>query len=99
MKQLKDLTREEYNKLNKSGMLFEIYPEAEGLYIDDCKGQIEPLVIWTDGYYCKECGQLCFVYNQGLSCHCGQGGWENEKYYEEDYPAKWIKVKIEVRSA
>ena len=45
-------------------------------------------------YYCEECKQICSPYEQGLSCECGQGKWENERYYAKDYPKKWKKVTL-----
>lgn len=37
MKELKDLSLEEYNSLNKLGMLYEFYPSASGSWNKDCK--------------------------------------------------------------
>lgn len=37
MKQLRDLTEKEYNKLDKIGMLYVLYPEATGKWRDDCQ--------------------------------------------------------------
>lgn len=45
------------------------------------------------GHYCTECKSLCAMYEQGLSCSCGQP-WETEVIYERDYPEKWVKVKV-----
>jgi len=36
MKQLKDLTKKEYESLDKAGMLYVFYPEATGNYKNDC---------------------------------------------------------------
>jgi len=54
------------------------------------------LIKSTEERYCIECSCLCFVYDQGLSCHCGNGAWDNEEYYEEDYPTKWIRVTVRI---
>jgi len=48
------------------------------------------------GYYCLECKSLCGVYEQGLSCNCGNH-WETEEIYKEDYPPKWLRVWIVVK--
>ena len=37
MKKLNELTLKEYTSLNKSGMLYEFYPEATGSWDKDCK--------------------------------------------------------------
>ena len=49
------------------------------------------------GYYCTECKSICHIYEQDLTCNCGQP-WESEVHYIEDYPKKWIKVLIEAIS-
>ena len=36
-KPLKDFTKDEYNRLMATGMLFEFYPEATGDYLSDCE--------------------------------------------------------------
>lgn len=36
MRQLKDLTKEEYYLILSTGMLFELHPEATGNYHKDC---------------------------------------------------------------
>jgi hypothetical protein len=43
--------------------------------------------------YCIECESLCHLYEQGLTCNCGNP-WENEYMYEKDYPKKWINVRV-----
>jgi len=40
MKDLSELTEEEYSLLLKSGMMWEIFPEATGIYFQDCKKAI-----------------------------------------------------------
>jgi len=35
-KLLKDFTEEEYNILKSTGMLWEFYPEASGVFVVDC---------------------------------------------------------------
>jgi hypothetical protein len=47
-----------------------------------------------NGHYCTECESLCEMYEQGLSCNCGQP-WETETINEEDYPGKWIEVTVQ----
>lgn len=37
MKRLEDLTQEEYSQLLKSGMFWELYPQATGIYSQDCE--------------------------------------------------------------
>jgi len=54
------------------------------------------LLYSDDGYYCIECKCLCETYEQGLSCHC-DNPWVTEVLDEEDYPDKWVLVKIEAR--
>lgn len=57
----------------------------------------EEIIKESDSYYCRECETLCSsVYEQELSCECEQEIWENKKYGEKDYPAKWTKVKIRI---
>ena len=64
----------------------------------DKVSQLEPPVIQTNmEYYCKECKTICATYEQGLSCSCDDR-WETERYTEEDYPDKWIKVKVNIYS-
>ena len=71
----------------------------EGKTIDQDSIPIEPPVIKTDKeWYCIECKQLCAVYEQGLSCGCGNGRWENEAYEEKEYPKKWKRVEVVIRS-
>ena len=36
MKNLHDLTKQEYAQLLKSGMFWEFYPQATGIYEEDC---------------------------------------------------------------
>jgi len=56
-------------------------------------------VIRTDmKYWCEECQSLCAVYEQGLSCDCGNGRWETEVLDLKDYPKKWKKVKVNIYS-
>lgn len=50
MKQLRDLTEKEYNKLDKIGMLYVLYPEATGEYMKDM-GKTHPLDLFKIGDY------------------------------------------------
>lgn len=50
-KKLEELTREEYVLLLKSGMLWEIYPSATGVYAKDCIE--EPSITLLDVKICK----------------------------------------------
>lgn len=36
-KPLCSFTKDEYNRLLKTGMMFEFYPEATGYYYEDCQ--------------------------------------------------------------
>ncbi len=55
------------------------------------------IVCSEEGKYCIECEAICKLYEQGLSCFCGQP-WETEVMYEEDYPDKWIDVLVEAKA-
>ena len=48
------------------------------------------------GWYCEDCETLCFFYEQGLACDCGQP-WETQVVEESEYPSNWIKVNIVVK--
>ncbi len=48
------------------------------------------------GYYCIKCKSLCSLYEQGLSCRCGNP-WDFEVCDSEDYPIHWILVTIEAK--
>lgn len=45
--------------------------------------------------WCTKCESLCTLYEQGLSCNCGPA-WKTERVHEEDYPACWVEVFVEV---
>ena len=66
--------------------------------IDYLSSQLEPIVIRTNvEYWCEECGTICAIYEQGLSCRC-DNRWETEVLDAEDYPKKWKKVKVNICS-
>lgn len=57
---------------------------------------LSDLLYSVPGHYCIECECLCEMYEQGLSCRCGDP-WETEILCEEEYPDKWVKVQVEAR--
>lgn len=46
-------------------------------------------------YYCTECEIVCHLYEQGLTCGCGNP-WDTEVVFTDNYPEKWIKVYVYV---
>jgi len=50
----------------------------------------------TESLYCTECNSLCYPYDQGTACNCDQP-WLTEVIHESEFPAKWIKVTVDVR--
>lgn len=47
------------------------------------------------GRFCMKCKTLCHMYEQGLTCDCGQP-WEVERIDERDYPPEWIECFVTV---
>lgn len=43
--------------------------------------------------YCTECESLCYLYEQGLCCNCGNP-WETYEWDEDKYPKYWEKVTV-----
>jgi len=53
-----------------------------------------------EALWCTECETLCARYDQGLSCNCEDGRrWLTEKVHRSDYPSKWTRVSVTIKSS